>query len=194
MSQPAINFAVAYLLSQVIEQVSGQSVFNFAYRYLFQPLGIATYAADDDDLPRDPMVGFQLKALDLVKIGYLLAQEGDWEDQRIVSKQWVRWLFFQTPNVEFDDIPGGSWVKTTIMGHESLVVRGDGGQYLVLVPALHVVLASGPPPLEYVHITKIRIENNRAYLRGFLKFDFRNTFAGHSGEWPLENLIKLHFG
>ncbi len=54
-----------------------------------------------------------------------------------------------------------------------------------------VVLAPGPPPLEYVHITKIRIENNRAYLRGTLKFTYINIFAGHDGVWPLENLIKL---
>ena len=300
--QPAVNFAAAYLLSQVIEQVSGQSVFDFANRYLFQPLGIETYAADDDDLPRDPMVGFQLKALDLAKIGQLLTQEGAWDGQRIVSKKWVRWLFFKIPYVEFDDPPGGSWAKTTIRGYESLMARGEGGQYLLLVPSLHVVLvttstsrfalpqanghdrllkliieavletsnpagmvakpkpkseieseqytdirapnyvfstpvpqdilgffyqfaqdidtndrrriaqnyarsydhkrdifatpsrvvlAPGPPPLEYVHITKIRIEKNRAYLRGTLKFTFSNLFAGHNGVWPLENLIKL---
>jgi CubicO group peptidase (beta-lactamase class C family) len=306
-SQPAINFAAAYLLSLVIEQVSGQSVFNFADRYLFQPLGIATYTADGDDLSRDPMVGFQLKALDLAKIGYLLAREGAWDDRRIVSREWVRWLFFKVPYADFDDIPGGNWVKTTIRGHESIVARGEGGQYLVLVPALHVVVvttstsrfalpqdnghdrllqlifeavfetsdtegmvasselksekASGqytdilspnyvfstpvqkdildffhqyakdivsrdrrriaanyarayeysqnifgrdvfdtpyplmfgpsPPYLEYVHITKIRIENNRAYLRGTLKYDYINIFAGLDGVWPLENLIKL---
>jgi Beta-lactamase len=141
-SQPAINYAAVYLLSQVIEQVSGQSVFNFAYRYLFQPLGITTYAKDNDDLSHDPMVGFQLKALDLAKIGYLLAQEGAWDGQRIVSKEWVRWLFFKVPHAELDDTPGGGWVKTTIRGHESLVVRGDGGQYLVLVPGLHVVMVT----------------------------------------------------
>ncbi|MGD9077684.1 MAG: serine hydrolase [Desulfobacterales bacterium] len=305
--QPAINFAAAYLLSQVIEQVSGQSVFNFADRYLFQPLGITTYAADDDDLPCDPMVGFQLKALDLAKIGYLLAREGAWENRRIVSREWVRWLFFKVPYAAFDDTPGGSWIKTTIRGHESIAVRGEGGQYLVLVPALDVVLvttstshfalpqdnghdrllqliieavletsdpkgmAAGPelksetapkqntdilapnyvfstpvpedildffnqfaldiasrnprriaanyaraydyelnffgrdiydtpypimfrpgaPHLEYVHITKIRIENNRAYLRGTIKYDYVNIFAGLDGVWPLENLIKL---
>jgi len=299
--QPAINFAAAYLLSQVIEQVSGQSVFNFAYRYLFQPLGITTYAADDDDLPHDPMVGFQLKALDLAKIGYLLAREGAWDGQRVVSREWVRWLFFKAPYAQFDETPGGSWVKTTIRGHESLLVRGDGGQYLVLVPALHVVVVTtsasrfalpqdnghdrllqliieavmqtsdtaammarpelksemaseqytdrlapnyvfstpvpqdildffhqfaqdivtrdtrriaenfaraydhsrdifaspsrlmfggSPPHLEYVHITRIRIENNRAYLRGSLKFAHR-TYAGPQGVYPLENLIKL---
>jgi hypothetical protein len=300
-NQPAINFAATYLLSRVIEQVSGQSVFNFAYRHLFQPLGITTYGADDNDLPQDPMVGFQLKALDLAKIGYLLAQEGAWDGQQIVSKEWVRWLFFKISQAELDDTPGGSWVQTTIRGHESLVVRGDGGQYLVLVPALHVVvvttstsrfalpqdnghdrllqliveavletsdtagmvarpelkpetksglytdrfapnyvfstpvpqdildffhqfaqdvLSKDPhrigenyaraydhsrdvftspsrlmfggiaPHLEYVHITRIRIENNRAYLRGSLKFHYR-TYAGSQGVFPLENLIKL---
>jgi hypothetical protein len=304
-TQPALNFAAAYLLSRVIEQVSGQSVFNFAYRYLFQPLGITTYAADDNALTRDPMVGFQLKALDLAKIGYLLAQEGDWDGQRIVSRQWVRWLLFKAPHAEFDDTPGGSWIRTTIRGHESLVVRGDGGQYLVLVPALHVVVVTtstsrfalpqdnghdrllkliieavqettdtagmvveqevkseaesehytdilepnyvfctsvppdmldffnqfaqdiatkdirriaenyargyendgrtfaslpkrwmrmfggGPAHLQYVHITKIRIENNRAYLRGNLKYAYMNMLTGSIGLFPLENLIKL---
>jgi hypothetical protein len=247
------------------------------------------------------MVGFQLKALDLAKIGYLLAREGMWDDQRIVSKEWVRWLFFKAPHTELDDTPGGSWVKTTIRGHESLVVRGDGGQYLVLIPALHAVVVttstsrfalpqdnghdrllqliveavletsdtagmaarselkpetqpgqytdnfapnyvfSTPVPqdildffrqfaqdidskdtrriaenyaraydhsrdvfaspsrlmfggiaphLEYVHVTKIRIENYRAYLRGSLKFHYR-TYAGSQGVFPLENLIKL---
>ena len=62
-AQPAINFASAYLLSQVIEQVSGQSVFNFAHRYLFQPLGITTYATDHDDLTHDPMVDAENEAL-----------------------------------------------------------------------------------------------------------------------------------
>jgi hypothetical protein len=300
-AQPAINFAAAYLLGQVIEQVSGQSVFDFACHYLFQPLGITTYGPDDDDLPRDPLVGFQLKALDLAKIGYLLSREGDWFGERIVSGEWVRRLFSGAPRAELDNTLGGSWVASTIRGHESLVVRGDGGQYLVLVPDLHVVVVttstsrfvlpqdnghdrllqlivdavlessdparsvassglksgekaglyidrfapnyifstpvpqdildffhqfaqdvaskdtrriapnyaraydhsrdvfSSPsrlmfggiaPHLEYVHITKIRIENNRAYLRGSLKFHYR-TYAGSQGVFPLENLIKL---
>ena len=98
--QSAINFAAVYLLSLVIEQISGQGVFQFADQYLFQPLEITTYTAEDDDLSREPMVGFQLKALDLAKIGYLLAREGAWEGQRIVSKEWVRWLFFNAPHAE----------------------------------------------------------------------------------------------
>ena len=301
-TQPAINFAAAYLLSRVIEQVTGQSVFNFADRYLFQPLGITTYGTDYQDLQHDPMVGFQLKALDLAKIGYLMSKEGVWDGRQIVSRQWVRWLFFKAPHVKYDDAPGGSWIKTTIKGYECLMVRGDGGQNLVLVPALQVVVvntstslfalpqdsghdrllrliieavsetpdiagmtakpglkpaeesgqytdvlapnyvfstpvpqeildffhqfaadidskntrriaqnyarrykpptdifaspsrlmfSASPPHLEYVHITRIRIEKNRAYLRGKVKYHYINIFAGLDGVWPLENLIKL---
>jgi hypothetical protein len=54
-----------------------------------------------------------------------------------------------------------------------------------------LLLGPSPPHLEYVHITKIRIENNRAYLRGSINFDYINIFAGLVGVWPLENLIKL---
>jgi hypothetical protein len=51
-------------------------------------------------------------------------------------------LFYNAPYAEFDDTPGGSWVKTTIRGHESLIVRGEGGQYVVLVPDLDVVVVT----------------------------------------------------
>jgi len=299
--QPSINFAAAYLLSRVIEKMSGHSVFKFASRHLFQPLGISTYTTDDEDRPLDPMVGFQLKALDLAKIGYLLSQEGRWEDRQIVSKRWIRGLLSDVPYAELADTKGGSWVRTKISDHEGLVGRGDGGQYLVLMPALQVVVVTtstsrfplsedkghdrlleliaeavldspdpsgmgvepepktetaswnyagilepnyvlstpvpqeileffhqfaedvaskdtpriarnyaraydhsrdtftspsrlmfsgSPPPMEYVHVTKIRIENNRAYLRGSLKFNYW-TYAGSQGVFPLENLIKL---
>lgn len=300
-AQPAINFAAAYLLGQVIEKVSGRSVFDYASQHLFQPLGIVTNGANEDDLPKDAFVGFQLKALDLAKIGYLLTQEGTWEGKQVVSSQWVRKLFAGASHAEAKEIPAGSWAKTTIEARDCLVVRGDGGQYLFLVPAAQVVLAvtstsrfplpkdtgrdrllelivasvmepsdtktlaagpqpesepvsadntyvfepnyvlsvavpkdilnffdqfaldviskdthriienyaraynhhrdmfaspsrlmftGSPPPLEYIHITKLRIENNRAYLRGKLKIAHW-TYAGPQGVYPLENLIKL---
>ena len=53
-----------------------------------------------------------------------------------------------------------------------------------------LMFSRNPPLLEYVYITKVRIENNRAYLRGNLKFAHR-TFAGSQGVFPLENLIRL---
>jgi hypothetical protein len=53
-----------------------------------------------------------------------------------------------------------------------------------------LMFTGSPPPLEYIHLSKLRIENNRAYLRGKLKIAHR-TYAGPQGVYPLENLIKL---
>jgi len=53
------------------------------------------------------------------------------------------------------------------------------------------MFGGGPGHLQYVHITKIRIENNRAYLRGNLKYAYANMLTGSIGLFPMENLIKL---
>jgi hypothetical protein len=67
----------------------------------------------------------------------------------------------------------------------------DHGRDTFVSPSRLMFGGGGSPPhLEYVHITRIRIENNRAYLRGTLKFAFR-SYAGSQGVFPLENLIKL---
>ena len=56
--------------------------------------------------------------------------------------------------------------------------------------ATRLMFSRSPPLLEYVYITKVRVENNRAYLRGKIKFAHR-SYAGSQGVFPLENLIKL---
>jgi hypothetical protein len=81
--------------------------------------------------------------------------------------------------------------KDTLRIAENYARGYDHGRDTFASPSRLMLGGGGSPPhLEYVHITKIRIENNRAYLRGSLKFAFR-TYAGSQGMFPLENLIKL---
>jgi CubicO group peptidase (beta-lactamase class C family) len=49
----------------------------------------------------------------------------------------------------------------------------------------------GTGELEFVQIEKVRIDGNRAYLRGNLKYSYANMNEGSFGWFPLENLIKL---
>jgi len=51
--------------------------------------------------------------------------------------------------------------------------------------------AGGTGELESVQINKVRIEKNRAYLRGMLKYSYANMNAGIDGWFPIESLIKL---
>ena len=53
------------------------------------------------------------------------------------------------------------------------------------------IFDGGPGDLEFVYIEKIRIDGNRAYLRGTLKYSYYNMNEGSIGWFPLENLIKL---
>jgi hypothetical protein len=51
--------------------------------------------------------------------------------------------------------------------------------------------AGGTGELESVQINKVRIEKNRAYLRGILKYSYANMQEGIDGWFPIESLIKL---
>jgi len=53
------------------------------------------------------------------------------------------------------------------------------------------IFYGGSGDLEFVHIEKIRIDGNRAYLRGELKYSYANMNTGSFGWFPLENLIRL---
>ncbi len=54
------------------------------------------------------------------------------------------------------------------------------------------IFNGGSGELESVQIHKIRIDKNRAYLRGLLKLSYMNMNEGSIGWFPLENLIKLN--
>ena len=53
------------------------------------------------------------------------------------------------------------------------------------------IFFGGTGDLEFVHIEKIRIDGNRAYLRGALKYSYANINTGSIGWFALENLIRL---
>jgi ketosteroid isomerase-like protein len=53
------------------------------------------------------------------------------------------------------------------------------------------IFFGGTGELEFVQIEKLRIDGNRAYLRGNMKYSYANMNEGSIGWFPLENLIKL---
>ncbi len=54
------------------------------------------------------------------------------------------------------------------------------------------IFNGGSGDLESVHIRKIRVDNNRAYLRGSFKLSYMNMNEGSFGWFELENLIRLN--
>jgi hypothetical protein len=72
---------------------------------------------------------------------------------------------------------------------DKLFLKGD--DYRAMYGYWEKIFFGGTGELEFVHIEKLRIDNNRAYLRGSLKYSYANMNEGSFGWFPLENLIKL---
>ena len=66
-----------------------------------------------------------------------------------------------------------------------------GGDYRSIYGYWKNMITGGTGELEFVQIEKLRIDNNRAYLRGSVKYSYANMNIGSIGWFDLENLIKL---
>lgn len=79
-----------YLLSAIIQKVTGEKVVDYLKPRLFEPLGIS-----DQDWEVDPMGintggwGLRVKTKDMAKLGQLYLQHGKWNGVQILPKEWV---------------------------------------------------------------------------------------------------------
>ena len=137
---PAAGFAANYLLAEIIRSVSSKNIFEFADQYLFQPMGIETQAEIKDEKGLlNPFVGFQLRILDLAKFGYLIMNEGVWQDGQLIPRGWAEKIIEELRGGPESSALGG-WQLTLIDSTESFMARGEGGQYLVLSPELDMLI------------------------------------------------------
>jgi CubicO group peptidase (beta-lactamase class C family) len=84
------NNKAVNLLAGVIAKASGQPMDEFARERLFDPLGIPEFGwtKDRSGNPHG-MAGLQLATLDFARLGQLLLEGGEWEGERIVSRDWL---------------------------------------------------------------------------------------------------------
>jgi CubicO group peptidase (beta-lactamase class C family) len=85
------NSGGVILLGGIIRQVDGISVDHFAQQNLFQPLGISRewwYQGLPQGLAHTGG-GLNMRAKDMAKIGYLVLRRGRWQDQQVISENWL---------------------------------------------------------------------------------------------------------
>jgi CubicO group peptidase (beta-lactamase class C family) len=141
------NSGTSHLLSVIVMHSSGMSTADFAYKYLFEPIGIGRHGwLVDKQGFNYGSAGIRLRADDMVKIGNLVANRGVYEGQQIVSSEWIaRSTQFQiTTN---NAIPYGSgygycWWIGQVEGRDFAMAMGWGGQFIVVVPSLSLVVTA----------------------------------------------------
>jgi CubicO group peptidase (beta-lactamase class C family) len=142
------NTAACQLLSAIFKKATGSNLSDFARQNLFEPLGMVgdrPWAFDERGYNYG---GYQLslKPMDMVNIGLLYLNEGEFGGRRIVSADWVRSSTrtqISTNNViPFESGYGYLWWTGRTGQYDYFFANGYGGQFIVVVPPLRLVVVA----------------------------------------------------
>ena len=149
---PGKNFhyctAGVVILGEIIARASGQSLEKFAAEQLFSPLGIHEVLwAKAPKGVLDAGGHLQLRTRDFLKIGQLMADHGRWHGQQVVPESWaiasLKISHFMPGAMSTGPAFGFLWWLEPIEGErvKSFQARGNGGQFLIIVPEKKLVAA-----------------------------------------------------
>ena len=130
------------------KSLRGRSMEFYIDEKLMAPLGIRNYILQVDDSLVLPYFGggIHLTSRDMLIFGQLYLNQGIWSGKRIISKDWISESFKK--HVQLQDVPdkneyGYQWWHNTYRAKDkdikSIEARGNGGQYIFVLPELNVV-------------------------------------------------------
>jgi CubicO group peptidase (beta-lactamase class C family) len=143
-SEPGKEFhycdQVAYLLSAVITQTTGMTARDFAAENLFSPLGITEFVwSDSSEGITLAASELRLSTRDMAKFGYLFLNEGRWEDQQVISADYVKAATSHQLATGWPDTAYGYlwWYADSI---SAPMTMGGGGQFIRIDPARDIIV------------------------------------------------------
>ncbi|MCC9605806.1 beta-lactamase family protein [Blastopirellula sp. JC732] len=139
------NTPATYMLSVIVQKVTGETVLEYLTPRLFQPLGIATPVWEKS--PQGESIGgygLYLKTEDIAKFGQLYLQKGNWNGKQILPAEWIAKA--TSKQVSNGDNPESDWnqgygFQFWRCRHNAF--RGDGkdGQFCIVMPDQDAVVA-----------------------------------------------------
>jgi len=153
------------ILSKIIENSTNSKTLDFANSNLFKPLGITEVRPHNDISEQDQRAfmlskinenhewycdpqgtavagwGLSLTANDLVKIGQMLINNGEYDNNRILSKKWIKEM--TTPYIDLDEQFGNMsygylwWIPDK--EKNTFAAIGDGGNIIYINKDLNIV-------------------------------------------------------
>ncbi len=139
------NNGATYMVSAIVQKVTGRTVRDFLGPRLFAPLGIADPAWESS--PQGISVGasgLSITTEDIARFGQLYLQRGVWQGERLLPEAWVAEATSRQVSNGTD--PDSDWAQG--YGYQFWRsrhggYRGDGafGQFCFVLPAQDAVLA-----------------------------------------------------
>jgi CubicO group peptidase (beta-lactamase class C family) len=150
------NSPATYMLSAIVQKVTGMTVLDYLKPRLFEPLGIDNprWVASPQGISVGAY-GLSLRTEDIARFGQLYLQKGMWKGKQLVPSRWIEEATaMQTSN---GSSPTSDWDQGygyQFWRSRHNTYRGDGafGQYCMVIPELDavVVITSGVRDMQSV--------------------------------------------
>jgi CubicO group peptidase (beta-lactamase class C family) len=139
------NTPASFMLSAVVQKVTGETALDYLGPRLFEPLGIGKpeWESSAEGISFGGF-GLSLKTEDIARFGQLLLQRGEWNGRRILSAEWVdAATSLQTSNGVYPDSDWDQGYGYQFWRCRHGFYRGDGafGQFCFVMPQYDTVIA-----------------------------------------------------
>ena len=139
------NTPGSYMLSRIVQEVTGEKVVDYLQPRLFAPLGIEPPRWDS--CPQGVSIGgygLFLRTEDIAKFGQLYLQKGKWQGKQLLPQEWIEEATSKQvsngsdPDNDWNQGYGFQFWRCTHGAY-----RGDGrdGQFCIVLPEKDAVIA-----------------------------------------------------
>jgi hypothetical protein len=135
----------SFMLSAIVQKVTGEKVIDYLTPRLFNPLGIE--GVDWETNPEGINTGgwgLRLQTEDLAKFGQLYLQKGKWNGKQILPEKWIEEAtslkIYQNPDLSqskrdsSNDSMQGYCYQFWRARHNSYMANGAFGQFILIMP------------------------------------------------------------
>ncbi len=139
------NTPATYMLSAIVQKVTGQTVLEYLRTRLFEPLGIENpqWGSSPQGITLGGY-GLMIRTEDIAKFGQLYLQKGSWDGKQLVPAEWIDQATSRQVSNGTD--PTRDWTQGygfQFWRCRHNAYRGDGkdGQFCIVLPELDAVIA-----------------------------------------------------
>jgi CubicO group peptidase (beta-lactamase class C family) len=145
------NSLATYMLSSIVQKVTGEKVIDYLTPRFFNPLGITgiDWEVNSQGVNTGGW-GLRLKTEDIARAGQFYLQKGRWNGKQLLPADWID----EATTFKIDQVPEAAQAKKDssdwMQGYcyqfwrcRNNAYRGDGayGQYMIVMPELDAVIA-----------------------------------------------------
>jgi CubicO group peptidase (beta-lactamase class C family) len=148
------NTGATYLLSAILQKLTGETLMDYLRPRLFEPLGAteANWEISSEGITKGGW-GLSLNTDSLARFGQLLLQRGSWDGEQVVPAEWVdEATKKQVPNDNQDNPDWQQGYGYQFWRARHNAYRGDGafGQYLLIFPEhdAALIITSASPDMQ----------------------------------------------